>query len=155
MKIKIFCFGKLDKKFFLEAFNDYAKRISKFAALEIIELKEEFVGENNKNSEINSNHLFDKLEKIRDFEIVVLDVKSKQVSSEQFAEIIDNNKNYKSGKMAFIVGPSDGYSQKFLSKYSQKISLGSVTLPHQLFRVILAEQIYRGLKIINNEKYHK
>ncbi|WP_027063153.1 23S rRNA (pseudouridine(1915)-N(3))-methyltransferase RlmH [Mesoplasma seiffertii] len=155
MKIKILCFGKLDKNFFAEAFNDYSKRISKFVDLEVIELKEEFVGEETKNAEVNSKYLIEKLEKLRDYQVVVLDVKSKQVSSEQVAQIIADNKNYKSGKLVFTVGPSDGYSQTFLNKYSQKISLGSITLPHQLFRVILAEQIYRGLKIINNEKYHK
>ncbi|WP_026389716.1 23S rRNA (pseudouridine(1915)-N(3))-methyltransferase RlmH [[Acholeplasma] multilocale] len=155
MKTRIICFGKLDKKFFIEAANDYSKRISKFSNIEVIELKEEFNGEDVKNKEVNSNTLMAKLDTMKDYQIVVLDVASKNVSSEDLATLIENNKNFKGGKIAFIIGPSDGYSDTFKNRYSNKISFGNITLPHQLFRVILLEQVYRAFKIMNNEKYHK
>ncbi|WP_031542970.1 23S rRNA (pseudouridine(1915)-N(3))-methyltransferase RlmH [Mesoplasma photuris] len=155
MKIKILCFGKLDEKYFIDASKEYLKRISKFADLEVIELKEEFKFADLKNREINSNSLMQKLESFKDHEVIVMDVASKISSSEDLAEEILNIKDLKTGKVIFTIGPSDGYSDDFKNKYKNKISFGKITLPHQLFRIILLEQIYRSFKINNNEKYHK
>ncbi|KNG79555.1 23S rRNA (pseudouridine(1915)-N(3))-methyltransferase RlmH [Mycoplasma sp. HU2014] len=155
MKIKIICFGKLDKKFFIQAFDDYLSRVNKFCDLEVIELKEEFNGELNKVKEINSQLLINKINNYKDYERIILDVNSKLVSSEELALKIQNNKDFKSGKLLFVIGPSDGYTDQFKSMFNNKISLAKITLPHQLFRVVLIEQIYRSFKIINNEKYHK
>ncbi|AJM71848.1 23S rRNA (pseudouridine(1915)-N(3))-methyltransferase RlmH [Vibrio harveyi] len=155
MKIKIICFGKLDKKFFIQAFDDYLSRVNKFCDLEVIELKEEFNGELNKVKEINSQLLINKINNYKDYEKIILDVNSKLVSSEELALKIQNNKDFKSGKLLFVIGPSDGYTDQFKSMFNNKISLAKITLPHQLFRVVLIEQIYRSFKIINNEKYHK
>ncbi|ASZ09252.1 50S rRNA methyltransferase [Mesoplasma chauliocola] len=155
MNIKIICFGKLDKKFFLESFNEYASRISKYANLQIIELKEEYQKEDSVNKNINSDLLIEKLKSYADHEIICMDVSSKNISTEEFSKIIENNKNLKQAKIVFVIGPSDGYSDKFFKLNYQKVSFGKITLPHQLFRVILCEQIYRSFKIINNEKYHK
>ncbi|EOA07555.1 Hypothetical protein, predicted SPOUT methyltransferase [Mycoplasma yeatsii 13926] len=155
MKIKIICFGKLDKKFFIQAFDDYLTRVNKFCDLEVIKLKEEFNGELNKVKEINSQLLINKINNYKDYEKIILDVNSKLVSSEELALKIQNNKDFKSGKLLFVIGPSDGYTDQFKSMFNNKISLAKITLPHQLFRVVLIEQIYRSFKIINNEKYHK
>ncbi|MDQ0568051.1 23S rRNA (pseudouridine(1915)-N(3))-methyltransferase RlmH [Mycoplasma yeatsii] len=155
MKIKIICFGKLDKKFFIQAFDDYLSRVNKFCDLEVIELKEEFNGELNKVKEINSQILINKINNYKDYEKIILDVNSKLVSSEELALKIQNNKDFKSGKLLFVIGPSDGYTDQFKTMFNNKISLAKITLPHQLFRVVLIEQIYRSFKIINNEKYHK
>ncbi|ATZ21720.1 23S rRNA (pseudouridine(1915)-N(3))-methyltransferase RlmH [Mesoplasma tabanidae] len=155
MNIKIICFGKLDKKFFIDSFNEYVNRISKYANLQVIELKEEYQKEDVVNKSINSDLLLEKLKTFSDHEIICMDVSSKNYSTEEFTSIIDNNKNLKQAKIAFIIGPSDGYSDKFLTQNYKKVSFGNITLPHQLFRIILAEQIYRAFKIMNNEKYHK
>ncbi|QVK03111.1 23S rRNA (pseudouridine(1915)-N(3))-methyltransferase RlmH [Mycoplasma mycoides] len=155
MKIKIICFGKLDKKFYIDAFNDYFKRLEKYAGIEIIELKEEINGELNKIKELNSDLLLNKLESYKDFEKVILDVNSKLISTENLVDLIQTNLNYKNAKILFVIGPSDGYSKKFLNFFNNKISLAKITLPHQLCRIVLIEQIYRVFKIIKNEKYHK
>ncbi|AVN59091.1 23S rRNA (pseudouridine(1915)-N(3))-methyltransferase RlmH [Mesoplasma florum] len=155
MNIKIICFGKLDKKFFIESFNEYANRISKYANLQVIELKEEYQKEDVVNKNINSDLLIDKLKAFSDHEIICMDVSSKNYSTEEFMSIIENNKNLKQAKIVFVIGPSDGFSDKFLQQNYKKVSFGNITLPHQLFRIILAEQIYRAFKIMNNEKYHK
>ncbi|UWD35435.1 23S rRNA (pseudouridine(1915)-N(3))-methyltransferase RlmH [Mycoplasma cottewii] len=120
-----------------------------------MELKEEFNGELNKVKEINSQLLINKINNYKDYEKIILDVNSKLVSSEELALKIQNNKDFKSGKLLFVIGPSDGYTDQFKSMFNNKISLAKITLPHQLFRVVLIEQIYRSFKIINNEKYHK
>ncbi|WBX36190.1 23S rRNA (pseudouridine(1915)-N(3))-methyltransferase RlmH [Mycoplasma capricolum] len=155
MKIKIICFGKLDKAFYVDSFNDYFKRLKKYVDLEIIELKEEINGELNKIKDENSNLLLKKIENYKDFEKVILDVNSKLISTENLVEIIKTNLNYKTGKILFVIGPSDGYSKSFLNSFTNKFSLAKITLPHQLCRIVLIEQIYRVFKIINNEKYHK
>ncbi|ATZ18183.1 23S rRNA (pseudouridine(1915)-N(3))-methyltransferase RlmH [Mesoplasma melaleucae] len=155
MNIKIICFGKLDKKFFIESFNEYANRISKYVNFQVIQLKEEYQKEDIVNKNINSDLLIEKLKWFSDHEIICMDVNSKNYSTEEFTSIIETNKNLKQAKIVFIIGPSDGYSDKFLELNYKKVSFGNITLPHQLFRVILAEQIYRAFKIINNEKYHK
>lgn len=155
MDIKIICFGSLDKEFYVQAFNDYAKRIKKYSNFEVIELKEEFNKEIENNKAVNSKILLERLEKYPDYEIMCLNVNSKQLTSNELSDIIQENKDFKKAKLIFLIGPSDGYSQAILNKKFKQISFGKITLPHQLCRIILAEQIYRSFKIINNEKYHK
>jgi len=154
MKIKILCFGKLDNQLFTNLYNFYAEKIQKKVNLEIIELKEVYQAEPKVNLAENTKLLEAKLTTFSDYEKIILDVNSKAIDSIDFAKIIDQNKNFKGAKIIFIVGPSDGFSPEFIKKY-QAISFGKITLPHQLFRVVLVEQIYRSLKINANEKYHK
>lgn len=155
MKIKIICFGKLDRIFFTQTLDYYLLKLKKFADLEIIELKEEFNGELDKIKTINSQMLLERISNYKDYEKIILDVDSKLISSKQLADLISDNKNYKSAKFLFIIGPSDGFSQEFKASFNNKISLAKITFPHQLFRIVLVEQIYRSFKIINNERYHK
>lgn len=144
----------MDTKYFQQATENYQKWLTKFCDLEIIELKEEFNGESEKNKVLNCDMLEQKINLNKDFETIILDVSSIHCSSNQFAELIDQNKSFKSGKLQFIIGPSEGYTNQFKTKY-KTISFGPITLPHQLFRIVLLEQIYRAFKINNNEKYHK
>ncbi|PPE06192.1 23S rRNA (pseudouridine(1915)-N(3))-methyltransferase RlmH [Mesoplasma corruscae] len=155
MDIKILCFGSLDKDFFIKSFNEYQSRIKNYSKFEVIELKEEFNKEEENNKIINSKAILEKLKSYSEYEIICLNVNSKIVSSEELANIINNNKNFKRAKLLFLIGPSDGFSKELLEQKFTKISLGNITLPYQLFRIILAEQIYRSFKIIKNEKYHK
>ncbi|ATG97312.1 23S rRNA (pseudouridine(1915)-N(3))-methyltransferase RlmH [Mesoplasma lactucae] len=154
MNIKIICFGKLDNKCFQESFDFYADKVKKRNDLEVIELKEEFNSELEVNKKNNCEILLNKLDKYQDYEKIVLDVNSKEVSSPELAEILMQNKDFKGAKILFIIGPSDGFTSDFKKQF-QRISFGKITLPHQLFRVVLIEQIYRAIKINNNEKYHK
>jgi len=141
MKIKILCFGKLDNQLFTNLYNFYFEKIQKKVNFEIIELKEVYQAEPKVNLVENTKLLETKFN-------------SKVIDSISFAKIIDQNKNFKGAKIIFIIGPSDGFSPEFIKKY-QAISFGKITLPHQLFRIVLVEQIYRGLKINAHEKYHK
>ncbi|QBQ07526.1 23S rRNA (pseudouridine1915-N3)-methyltransferase [Spiroplasma gladiatoris] len=154
MKLIIFYFNKITKEY-KEIFEYYFKKLIKNININIIELEEyskaDFVSNQLKNEELINK----KIKDFKDFELFLLDINSKQYTSIEFAKIIENNKNFKSAKIGFIIGPSDGFSNEFKKNFNKKISFGNLTLPHQLVRIILLEQIYRAFKIINNEPYHK
>lgn len=144
--IKIICLGKIKEKYLTELISDYSKRINRFHKIEIIELKDE---DNIQKEEQNIlNHI-----NVKDY-IVTLEIEGKKISSEQFAEFLDNifitNSN-----ITFIIGSSLGLSEKIKSLSNYKLSFSDMTFPHGLFRGILLEQIYRAFKINNNESYHK
>jgi len=154
MFIKILCFGKLDNRLFQQLFDFYQTKIQKKINFEVIELKENYQAETKVNLEVNSNLLQEKINKFSDYEVILLDVDAPMLSSEEFAQAIAKNKDLKTGKLLLVIGPSDGYDQAFKMNYP-RISFGKITFPHQLFRLILAEKIYRALKIIGHEQYHK
>ena len=148
--IKIICLGSIKEEFFKEALKEYQKRLSKYTKLQIIELKDEKDGINplKKEKENIIKHINDK------DNVIILDIKGKEVTSEEFAEFINNElTNY--SNMTFIIGSSNGLDEEIKELTTKKISFSHLTFPHQLFRIILLEQIYRGFKILNNEKYHK
>ncbi len=148
--IKIICLGSIKEEFFKEAIKEYQKRLSKYTKLQIIELKDEKDGINplKKEKENIIKHINDK------DNVIILDIKGKEVTSEEFADFINNElTNY--SNMTFIIGSSNGLDEEIKDLTTKKISFSHLTFPHQLFRIILLEQIYRGFKILNNEKYHK
>ncbi len=148
--IKIICLGSIKEEFFKEAIKEYQKRLSKYTKLQIIELKDEKDGINplKKEKENIIKHINDK------DNVIILDIKGKEVTSEEFAYFINNElTNY--SNMTFIIGSSNGLDEEIKDLTTKKISFSHLTFPHQLFRIILLEQIYRGFKILNNEKYHK
>lgn len=154
MKVKIICFGKLDEKAYMLASQEYQKRLTRFCDLEIVELKESSFNDATKNQKLNMQNLKTQLLGAKDYVIYFLDVTGKQIDSLEFAKILADAKDQQTGKMCFVIGPSDGYDADFKNNYS-RISFGAITLPHQLFRIVLLEQIYRGLMINNHQKYHK
>lgn len=147
--IKIICIGKVKEKYFKDAINEYIKRISKYTKLKIIELPDynydvlKTVNEEGKNilSKINE----------KDY-VVTLEINGKQMDSLSFSRFIDENI---SKNITFVIGGSYGLSDDVLKRSDYRLSFSSLTFPHQLFRVILLEQVYRSFKIINNESYHK
>ena len=148
--IKIICLGSIKEEFFKEAIKEYQKRLSKYTKLQIIELKDESDKNNplQKEKENIIKHINDK------DNVIILDIKGKEVTSEEFAYFINNElTNY--SNMTFIIGSSNGLDEEIKKLTTKKISFSHLTFPHQLFRIILLEQIYRGFKILNNEKYHK
>ena len=143
--IRIICIGKIKEKYLLDLINDYLTRINKYHKLEIVELID-----SNKKEE--GDRILTKL-KDKSFK-VALTIDGKKYTSPEFSKFIDKSlMNY--GKIYFIIGGSDGLSDKVLEKVDYKISFSDLTFPHGLFRGILLEQIYRSFKIINNETYHK
>lgn len=150
--IKILCVGKIKEKFFKEAILEYLKRISKYSKIEIIEVSD--VDLNNK--ELNLEKERDNLLKYindKDY-IVTLEIEGKQLTSEEFSKTIDKTLiNYPN--ITFVIGGSYGIHDDIKNKSNLKLSFSKMTFPHQLFRIILLEQIYRAFKIIKNESYHK
>lgn len=143
--IKIICVGKVKEKYLRDMIDDYTKRISKYHKIEIIELTDSNI---NKEKEellrvINT----------KDYNIV-MDIDSNNLSSREFAEKIDKTFLINSN-ITFIIGGSDGVSPEIKELANYRLSFSKLTFPHQLFRGILLEQIYRAFKILNNESYHK
>lgn len=150
--IKLITTGKIKEKYLKEAISEYTKRLSKYTKLEIIELNDyDFDNKNivlEKEKEQILKHISDK-----DY-IVTLEIEGKQFSSTEFAEKI-NNIFIKNSNITFIIGGSYGLHDDIKKKSNLALSFSKFTFPHQLFRVILLEQIYRAFKIIKNESYHK
>ncbi len=150
--IKIICLGKIKEQFFKDAEAEYVKRITKYSKIDLIELPDE--KDTNiqqclkKESENILKHLKEK------DNIIILDINGTQKASEEFSKMI-NEELTNNSNITFIIGSSNGLDEKIKKLTNKKISFSKMTFPHQMFRVILLEQIYRGFKIINNESYHK
>ena len=150
--IKIICVGKIKEKFFKEAIEEYKKRLSKYTKINIIEVEdinlnnEELIKQ--KESELILKHI-DK----KDY-IITLEIEGKQLTSIELSKKIEELETT-NPNIAFIIGGSYGISKEIKELSNFKLSFSKLTFPHQLFRVILLEQIYRAYKIKNNESYHK
>lgn len=150
--IKILCVGKIKEKFFKDAISEYSKRLSKYTNLQIIEV-----------DDINSDNINTILDKEKDLIIkhisskdyvITLEIEGKQLSSLELSKKIEELQIY-NPSIVFIIGGSYGLHQQIKDRADYKLSFSKLTFPHQLFRIILLEQIYRAYKIINNESYHK
>ncbi len=152
MKINIVCVGKIKETFFTDAIKEYSKRISRFAELKIIEVDEESKQSNlEQKSKLEGEKLLAKCAGV----IVALDGGGKMLSSVEISNFIQTKKNQGNSTISFVIGGSNGLSQEVLSKADLVLSFGKITFPHQLFRVVLIEQIYRALTIIEGLPYHK
>ena len=150
--IKIICVGKIKEKYFKEAIAEYKKRLSKYTKLEIIEVID---FERNSKEEVKKleGELILKNIKDKDY-VITLDIKGNKLSSLSFANKI-NNILINNSNLAFVIGGSYGLDDTVNKRSNYSLSFSDLTFPHQLFRVILLEQIYRSYKILNNESYHK
>ncbi len=150
--IKIICIGKIKERYMVDAINDYLKRLSKYTKMEIIELPN-YISDNINEVLTHEKDLMLKYIKDKDY-VITLEIEGKQLTSVELSQMIDNSLIYNSN-MTFIIGGSYGIHNdiKKLSNYA--LSFSKMTFPHQLFRLILLEQIYRAFKIQNNETYHK
>ncbi len=150
--IKIITVGTLKEKYLQEAIKEYSKRLQKYTNLEIIEVKDEGVVEPQKAIEIESSRI-EKYLNNKDY-VITLEIEGKEYSSPEFAEKIRNTL-IENSNITFIIGGSYGLSDSIKERSNMHLSFSKMTFPHQLFRVILLEQIYRAYKINNNESYHK
>ena len=151
-KINLYCVGNLKDLPFIKMCEEYSKRISRFAKLNIIELKEK--NELNLPQLISREESAEILNKISCDKIILFDVKGESLSSEEFASLLDKHFQTNS-EISFVIGGSYGVSQEIKQNCKQKISVSKMTFPHRLFRVMALEQIYRALTILNNISYHK
>lgn len=157
MNIDIIAVGKIKEKFFRDAIDEYSKRLSAFAKVTITEVKDEKIPDNASDAvceKIKETEGKKILSALKDGTVVALCIEGKLFSSEDIAEFIQKTANV-SSRISFIIGGSLGLSDEVKAKADVKLSVGKITLPHQLMRVVLAEQIYRGFKINNNQSYHK
>ena len=149
--IKIICIEKIKEKYLKEAVLEYQKRISKYTKLELIELPDYDFDVKKTLSKEKDNIL--KVIKPNDYNIL-LDLDGQSFTSLEFASKLLNLRE-KYPNINFIIGGSFGVDTDIKEKCQERISFSKLTFPHQLFRVIFLEQIYRSFKIINNEEYHK
>ena len=149
--IKIICVGKIKENYFSEAIKEYSKRISKYTKIEIIELSD-YSYDEKKTIREESNEIMKIINK-NDYNIL-MDIKGNMLDSVSFSKKIEDTLIYKSN-ITFIIGGSLGVSEEIKNICDYKLSFSLMTFPHQLFRIVLLEQIYRAFKIINHEEYHK
>ncbi|MBQ6558623.1 MAG: 23S rRNA (pseudouridine(1915)-N(3))-methyltransferase RlmH [Clostridia bacterium] len=158
MNINIICVGKIKEKYFTAAIEEYSKRLSRFSRLNIIEVADEKIPDNASEKEceiVKSKEGAKIISKLsRDAYVIAMCIEGREISSEGLAEKIATI-SMTASNITFIIGGSLGLSDEVKQRANHKMSFGKITLPHQLMRVVLLEQVYRAFKINNNESYHK
>ncbi len=150
--IKIVCVGKIKEKYIKETINDYYNRIKKYTNIEIVEVPDDKIDDELVVKRKEAERI---LSQIKEKEyVVLLDVKGIEYNSEEYAKFI-NDTFIHASNITFVIGGSLGFDETIYKRANKRISFSKMTFPHQLFRVILLEQIYRAYKINNNESYHK
>ena len=156
MKIKIIALGKIKEKFLKEGIEEFLKRLTPYAAIEIIELQPVEI----KDENLTEKALRQEGEKIfssikNDSFVITLEIGGKQLSSEEFADKINEISNSGVSELVFIIGSSCGLAKTVSARANFKLSMSKMTFLHQFARLLLVEQIYRAFKILKNETYHK
>ena len=158
LTINIICIGKIKESFFKDAINEYSKRLSKYCKLNIIELPDEKIPDKINQSIIDNikekecNNIISHIPK--DTYLICLDLKGKELYSDEFSKELDTL-SLMTSSITFVIGGSLGITTKLLSLSKKSICFSKMTFPHQLIRVFLLEQLFRGFKISNNETYHR
>lgn len=147
LKITIFAVGKLKEQFWKDAVAEYLKRLGGYADVTIRELPDS-------NVEKEAKALLDALPDSA-VPVILLDIKGKETSSEALSHKLDTYALEGQSHICFIIGGSDGVTREVKQRATERISFGPITLPHNLARVVLVEQIYRAFKISRGEPYHK
>ena len=159
MKIKIITVGKLKEKYLKDGIAEYAKRMSRFAKLEMIELADEKTPDGASEAENQlimtkeADRILNKVS-VREF-VIVLAIEGQQISSEKFSKTIEEATLRGFSTITFIIGGSLGLAPLVKKRANLLISFGLLTLPHQLMRLVLIEQIYRAFMIQQGSPYHK
>ena len=159
MKISIVCVGKVKEKFYRDAVDEYVKRLSRYCKLEICEVADEKTPDEPSDA-LKAQILKKEAERMekylkQDAYIIALAIDGKKMDSEKFAACIDRLGIGGTSHIQFIIGGSLGLDESILKRADMGLSFSDMTFPHQLMRVILLEQVYRGYRIISGEPYHK
>lgn len=158
LNIQIICIGKIKENYLKSAIDEYSKRLSRYCKLQILELPDEKIPD--KLNQSLSNDIKQKEctniinHSKKDSYKIALDLTGKQLTSEEFSSKLEEL-SMTSSTITFIIGGSLGLNQELLNNCNEKICFSKMTFPHQLIRVFLLEQIFRGFKISNNETYHR
>lgn len=159
MKISIICVGKIKEKFYRDAVDEYAKRLSRYCKLEILEVADEKTPDRAsvlEEEQIKKKEAERILAKVKeDAYVITLEITGDKVDSVLFSRIIEKAGLSGKSHIQFVIGGSLGLHEEVSCRADLKISFSDMTFPHQLMRVILCEQIYRGYRIIHKEPYHK
>lgn len=158
LNINIICIGKIKEDYLKSAIFEYSKRLSKYCNLSFIELADEKLPNKLNPSiinEIKQKECYRILQTIKkDSYIICLDLKGKEISSEDFSKKIDDIGLNFNSTITFIIGGTLGLTEEVLNLADEKICFSKMTFPHQLIRVFLLEQLFRAFKISRNETYH-
>ncbi len=159
MKIDIICVGKLKEKYWVNATGEYSKRLSKYCNLKVVEVADEKTPDGASQAlevQIKAKEGKAILRHIKDgTHVIALAIEGKQYTSEDFASKIEKLGISGRSHIAFVIGGSLGLSDEVMTRANESISFSKMTFPHQLMRVVLLEQVYRGFRIIRGEPYHK
>jgi 23S rRNA (pseudouridine1915-N3)-methyltransferase len=159
VNINIVTIGKLKEKYLKQGIEEYTKRLSAYAKIDIIELPDEKAPENlsDQDMKIIKDKEGDRiLSKINpDAHVIALAIEGKMKTSEELADTMDKLATYGKSKVTFVIGGSLGLSDAVMKRADEKLSFSKMTFPHQLMRLILVEQIYRAFRINRGEPYHK
>ena len=158
LNIQLICIGKIKEDYLKNAIEEYRKRLSKYCKLEILELPDEKIPDKLNTSlanEIKQKECSNIIKHLKKSSYnIALDLGGKQLTSEQFSEKLQNLSMINSN-ITFIIGGSLGLTNELLNYCQEKLCFSKMTFPHQLIRVFLLEQIFRGFKIAHNETYHR
>ncbi len=159
MKITLITVGKIKEKYLRDAIAEYSKRLSRYCKLEIVEVADEKTPDQASET-VEENIRAKEGERILkyikdDMYVITLEIDGKMLSSEEFAGKIESLGVQGKSSIAFVIGGSIGLGKEVLRRSDYTLSFSKMTFPHQLMRVILLEQVYRGYRIINGEPYHK
>ena len=159
MRITVVCVGKIKEKFYVQAVEEYAKRLSRYCKLEFVELPDEKTPEN-AGEQINASIKAKEGDRILsvlrdDAYVIALAIEGNMLDSVQFSEKLEKLAVGSVSHIMFVIGGSLGLDTRVLSRSEYKLSFSKMTFPHQLMRVVLLEQIYRAYRIIRGEPYHK
>ena len=159
LNIKFICVGKLRERFYIDAFNEYARRLSAYCKFECAELNETKLGDKPSDKEIENALVRESadIEKAipKDAYVIAMCVGAKQLKSEELAQKINSLALSGRGKICFIIGGSFGMAESVKQRADRRLGMSEMTFPHHLARVMLTEQIYRSFKIIEGSRYHK
>jgi len=159
MKVTVIGVGRLKEKYLKEGVGEYAKRLSRFCDLQLVEVEDEQAPETlsaAQEEQIKRKEAVKILGKLKEGTfLIALDVKGAQKSSEEFASVLQACFNTGRSNITFIIGGSLGLDPELVKKADLRLSFSDMTFPHQLMRLILLEQTFRAFKIINGETYHK
>lgn len=158
--IQIIAVGKLKEKYLIDGIAEYVKRMTPYAKLQIVEVAEEKAPERlsaAEEAQVKQREGERLLAAIKsdDTHVIALAIEGEAWSSEELARHIDELGTYGRSQLAFVIGGSLGLADAVLQRAARKLSFGRLTLPHQLMRLVLAEQVYRAYKIMRGEPYHK
>jgi len=159
IKITVISVGKIKDKYLVLGIDEFNKRLKRFCKMEYIELKDEAISDKASEKELENikskegKRIIEKINK--DSYVFLMDLHGKQLTSEKFSAIINQVTLQGKSHITFIIGGSLGLSEEVRQQAHFKLSFSEMTFPHQMFKLMLLEQLYRQFKITANESYHK